>query len=334
MMGLAATDPSHWWLQQSKRVTWVTQPTTSFQGRTSIDDWFAGGTLNGSFSCTDIHVIEERRERVAFHWFGDRANDTRTITYFELHVMINHATNALIELGVKPFDRVAVCSPSIPEAIVAMLAITRLGATHVVINPDSAAASMATQLNDAGSSLVVVADGSYRADVVRPLKSVIDDALKECPSVTSVVVVRRTGESVQWVEGRDHWWHDTVDRQSDSHWCDPFPSDQPFFVLNSSNGNVSQKISRTTGGYLTQSATAYATLMQSPFDNTVMWTAAELDELAGHSYIVYGPLINGATQLLFEGGPESWGSVRWAGVIDQHFATVVYVDGSTICGTS
>jgi acetyl-CoA synthetase len=329
-----ATDPSHWWLQQSKRVTWVTQPTKSFQGRTSVDDWFGDGTLNGSFSCTDIHVIEERRERVAFHWFGDRANDTRTITYFELHVMINHATNALIELGVKPFDRVAVCSPCIPEAITAMLAITRLGATHVVINADAAAESIATQLNDAGCSLVVVADGSYRADVVRPLKSVIDDALKECPSVRSVVVVRRTGKPVQWVEGRDHWWHDTVDPQSDSHWCDPFPSDQPFFVLNSESDSVSPQITRTTGGYLTQAATAYATLMRVPFDDTVMWTAAELDELAGHSYIVYGPLINGATQLLFEGRPDSWAGARWTDTIGQYDAKIVYADGSTIFGTN
>jgi acetyl-CoA synthetase len=333
-MRSSVIDPSQWWLEQSRRVTWVTEPTQGFRWRTSIDGWFGDGTLNGSFSCTDIHVIEERRERVAFHWIGDRADDTRTITYFELHVMINHATNALIELGVKPLDRVAVCSPSIPEAIVAMLAITRLGATHVVINANVTAETIATRLNDAHCTLAVVADGSYRGDVAYPLKSVIDDALKECPSVTSVLVVRRTGEPVEWVEGRDHWWHDTVDSQSDSHWCDPFPSEQPFFVLYPASGNVSQPITRTTGGYLTQAATAYATLMRASFDDAVMWTAAELDELAGHSYIVYGPLINGATQLLFEGSPDSWGNERWSGVIDQHDATVVYVDGSTICGTN
>jgi acetyl-CoA synthetase len=248
--------------------------------------------------------------------------------------MINHATNALIELGVKPLDRVAVCTPSIPEAIVAMLAITRLGATHVLINSDSAAETIAALLNDAGCSLVVTADGSYHGDVVRPLKPVIDDALEKCPSVTSVLVVRRTGEPVEWIEGRDQWWHDTVDPQSDSHWCDPFPSDQPLFILNCETGVVGQRVSRTTGGYLTQVATAYATLMRTPLDDTVMWTATELDELAGHSYVVYGPLINGATQLLFEGGPESWGSARWAAVVDQHSATVLYVDGSTICGTN
>jgi acetyl-CoA synthetase len=299
-----------------------------------MDTWFAGGTLNGSFSCTDIHVIEERRERVAFHWFGDRVGDARTITYFELHVMINHATNALIELGVKPLDRVAICSPCIPEAVVVMLAITRLGASHVVIGAHATGAEIAKRMRDAQCSLAVVADGFFQQDVAFSLKSVVDDALNECPSVENVLVVRRTGEPVEWVEGRDHWWHETVDRQSDSHWCNPFPSDQPFFVLYPASGSGDEPITRTTGGYLTQAATTYASLMKEPFDDVVMWTAAELDEPAGHSYVVYGPLINGATQLLFEGGPNSWGSERWLGIVAEHEAKVVYVDGSSICGTN
>jgi acetyl-CoA synthetase len=324
--------PGAWWLHQSKRVTWVTEPSEEFEWPTAIDDWFRDGTLNGSFSCTDIHVIEERRERVAYHWFGDREGDTRTITYFELHVMINHATNALIELGVKPLDRVAVYSPCVPEAIVAMLAITRLGATHVVISTDTGPDEIGRQIEDSGCSLAVVADGFYRRDGAIPLKSVIDGVLRGCPSVTNVLVVRRTGEPVEWIEGRDHWWHETVDRQSDSHWCDPFPSDQPFFILYPDRGSNDKPIHRTTGGYLTEAATTYASLMKEPFDDGVLWTAAELNELAGHSHVVYGPLINGATQLVFEGGPTSWTSERWAAIVRHHEATVVYVDGSTICG--
>jgi acetyl-CoA synthetase len=294
--------------------------------------WFGDGTLNGSFSCTDIHVIEERRERVAYHWVGDRPNDARTITYFELHVLINHATNALIELGVKPLDRVGVCSPCLPEAIVAMLAITRLGATHVVVGPEATSEEIAMTLKDSGCSLAVLADGFYRDDVAVPLKTVIDTALTECPSVKKTLVIRRTGESVEWVEGRDHWWDETVDRQSDSHWCDPFPSEQPFLILYPASGDDSP-VTRATGGYLTQAATAYASLMREPFDDRVLWTAAQLAELAGHSYVVYGPLINGATQLIFEGGPDSWQSERWANAVRQRDATVVYVDGSEICGT-
>jgi acetyl-CoA synthetase len=314
-------------------LTWVTEPAQGFDWPTPIDDWFSDGTLNGSFSCTDIHVIEERRERVAYHWFGDRVDDTRTITYFELHVMINHATNALIELGVKPLDRVAVCSPCVPETIVAMLAITRLGATHVVIGPDASPEEIATRINHSGCSLTVVADGFYRDDVSVPLKAVVDAVLTLCPSVKNVLVVRRTGEPIEWVEGRDHWWHETVDRQSDSHWCDPFPADQPFLILYPTGASDDGPVTRTTGGYLTQAATTYASLMKKPFDDGVLWTAAQLDELAGHSYVVYGPLVNGATQLIFEGGPTSWLSERWTNIVHQHHATVIYVDGSTICGT-
>lgn len=322
----ASNNPSRWWSSQSSRVAWVVPPQLDVDWRRSLDHWFSDGTLNGSFSCTDVHVIEGRCERPAFHWVGDREGDVATITYFALHVMINHATNALKQLGLGPNEYVVICMPTLVETVVAMLAVTRLGSSHVVLSPDSQPAQIAAHIARFRSRIVIAADGYFDADQEVDLKSRIDDAVQRVISVESVLFVRRTGHVVEWSDGRDFWWHDIVDSQSDSHWCDPFPSEQAFFVALRDQHDAQSYEVRTTGGYLVSVATKYALAVDADFSDGVYWTAAELHELAGHGNVVYGPLVCGASQLLFEAGAHRWDSERCQKKLTAFNAKVMVTD--------
>ncbi|HEY5303992.1 MAG TPA: acetate--CoA ligase [Acidimicrobiales bacterium] len=327
----ANQDPVAWWRTQANRLTWEVEPTTSLEWELPNAKWFADGTLNASVSCVDVHVREGRGERVAFHWVADAEGESRTITYRELHQQVCRAANALVELGVKKGDRIAVYMPMIPEAIVAMLAIVRLGAIHSVVFGGFSAEALSSRILDSDCRFVVTADGAFRRGAASPLKPAVDEALRSCPDVAAVLVVQRTKGDVEWVAGRDHWWHDVVDRQSDAHEPEAFPAETPLFIMYTSGTTAKPKgIFHTTGGYLTQAASTYYNVFDVKPESDVCWTAADIGWITGHSYIVYGPLVNGVTQIMYEGLPDSGGRDRWWKIISELKATILYTAPTTI----
>ena len=327
----ADADPDAWWRRQADRLTWDQSPTKTLEWNPPFAQWFSDGTLNASVNCVDRHVAAGNGDKVAFHWVADAPGETRTITYTQLQDMVCQTANALTELGVKAGDRVAVYMPMIPEAVVAMLAIVRLGAAHSVIFGGFSADALSSRILDADCTFVVTADGAFRRGAASPLKPAVDEALKDCPNVKAVLVVQRTKGDVAWTEGRDHWWHDIVDRQSTSHTPESFPAEQTLFIMYTSGTTAKPKgIFHTTGGYLTQVATSYYYVFDTKADTDVAWTAADIGWITGHSYIVYGPLINGVTQVLYEGLPDSGGKDRWWKIIDEYKVTMLYTAPTTI----
>ena len=328
---LAGKDPVAWWRTQANRLTWTKEPTKSLTWNLPFATWFEDGELNAAYNCVDRHVEAGRGDKVAFHWVADAEGESRTITYRDLQSMVNKAANALTELGVKSGDRVAVYMPMIPEAVVAMLAIVRLGAMHSVVFGGFSADAISSRILDSDCQFVVTADGAFRRGAASPLKPAVDEALKSCPNVKAVLVVQRTKGDVEWTEGRDHWWHDVVDRQSDVHQYESFPAEHKMFIMYTSGTTAKPKgIFHTTGGYLTQAATTYYNVFDVKPETDVCWTAADIGWITGHSYIVYGPLINGVTQLMYEGLPDSGGKDRWWKIIEQHKVSILYTAPTTI----
>jgi len=327
----ASADPAAWWRRQADRLTWHVEPTKTLEWDSPFAKWFSDGTLNASVNCVDRHVAAGKGDKVAFHWVGDADGESRTITYSDLQTMVNRAANALVEMGVASGDRVAVYMPMIPEAVVAMLAIVRLGAAHSVVFAGFSADALSSRILDSDCTFVVTADGAFRRGAPSPLKPAVDEALETCPNVKAVLVVKRTAGDVAWVEGRDFWWHDIVDRQSDEHTPEFFSSEHTLFLMYTSGTTAKPKgIFHTTGGYLTQVATTYMNVFDVKPDVDICWTAADIGWITGHSYIVYGPLINGATQIMFEGVPDSGGKDRWWRIIAQYKASILYTAPTTI----
>ncbi len=327
----ANADPVAWWRKEADRLTWTTAPTHSLDWDLPNAKWFSDGTLNASYNCVDRHVEAGKGDKVAYHWIGDAEGESRTITYAELKKMVARTANALTELGVKSGDRVAVYMPMIPEAVVAMLAIVRLGAVHSVVFAGFSADALSSRILDSDCQFVVTADGAFRRGTASPLKPAVDEALESCPNVKAVLVVRRTGGDVDWVEGRDHWWHTLVDRQSDQHAYESFPSEHTMFIMYTSGTTAKPKgIFHTTGGYLTQCATTHHYIFDVKPETDVCWTAADIGWVTGHSYIVYGPLVNGVTQVMYEGLPDSGGKDRWWRIIEQNKVTILYTAPTTI----
>jgi acetyl-CoA synthetase len=327
----AAADRVAFWEEAARRLDW-TQPWDQALDWSNppFAKWFAGGKLNVAVNCVDRHVDAGHGEQVAYHWVGE-PGDTRTITYAQLKDEVCQAANALTELGVRAGDRVAVYLPMIPEAVVTMLACARIGAVHMVVFGGFSPDALASRITDADAKVVVTADGGYRRGAPSALKPNVDEALTKVEGVRSVLVVKRTEQDVEWTEGRDVWWHDLVAGQSTEHEAESFDAEHPLYIMYTSGTTAKPKgILHTSGGYLTQvSYTHWATFDIKP-DTDVFWTAADVGWVTGHSYIVYGPLANRATSVMYEGTPETPHRGRWWEIIQEYGVTILYTAPTTI----
>ncbi len=321
----AAADVEAFWAKQARRISWDTEPTEVLDWtKPPFAKWFADGRLNAAYNCLDRHVEAGLGERVAFHFEGE-PGDTRTITYAELASEVRQAANALTELGVQTGDRVAIYLPMIPEAVVAMLACARIGAPHTVVFGGFSADALASRIQDCGVEVVITADGGFRRGSPSPLKPAVDAALETCPDVRHVLVIQRTKQDTSMTQSRDLWWHEFVGGQSTEHACEFFPAEHPLYIMYTSGSTGKPKgILHTTGGYLVGTAyTHWATFDLKP-ETDVFWTAADIGWVTGHSYLVYGPLANGATSLMYEGTPDTPHQGRWWELIDKYGVTILY----------
>lgn len=330
----AAADRLGFWAEQAGRLSWDTAPTQTLDwSNAPFAKWFADGKLNVAYNCVDRHVENGLGDRVALHFEGE-PGDTRTITYAELQREVSKAAHALTELGVRSGDRVAIYLPMIPEAVISMLACARLGAPHSVVFGGFSADALATRIHDADARVVITADGGYRRGKPSALKPAVDEALTRpgTENVRSVLVVRRTGqEDVAWHEGRDVWWHDLVERQSDQHTPEAFDAEHPLFILYTSGTTGKPKgILHTTGGYLTQVSYTHHAVFDLKPETDVFWCTADVGWVTGHSYITYGPLSNGATEVLYEGTPDTPHQGRWWEIVQKYGVTVLYTAPTAI----
>ncbi|MDT5112378.1 MAG: acetyl-CoA synthetase [Mycobacterium sp.] len=322
----AEDDRLAFWAEQARRLSWETPFTEVLDwSQAPVAKWFGGGKLNVAYNCVDRHVEAGHGDRVAIHWEGEPVGDARTLTYAELKDEVCKAANALTELGLVAGDRVAIYMPMVPEAIVAMLACARLGVMHSVVFAGFSATALKARINDADAKLVITTDGQYRRGKAVSLKDAVDEAVDGEASVEHVLVVARTGIDVPFTEGRDLWWHDVVDAASDQHTPDAFDSEHPLFLLYTSGTTGKPKgIMHTTGGYLTQSSYTHHNVFDVKPETDVYWCTADIGWVTGHTYIVYGPLSNGVTQVVYEGTPASPDEHRHFQVIEKYGVTVYY----------
>jgi len=320
----ADTDRLAFWEKQANRLNWNQKWSQVVDWQLPFAKWFIGGKLNASYNCLDRHVIEGRGDRVAFYFEGE-PGDTQTITYAELLSKACKAANALKELGIKQGDRVAIYMPMIPEAAIAMLACARLGAMHSVVFGGFSADSLLSRIQDADATLVITADGGFRKGAPFALKPAVDEALKGKTNVKNVLVVKRTGQETKFDSAKDIWWHELVDKQSDKHECEFFDSENGLFILYTSGTTAKPKgIYHTTGGYLTQAAFTHHAVFDLKPEKDIYWCTADIGWITGHSYVVYGPLINGATQLMYEGTPDTPSKGRLFELIEKYKVSILY----------
>ena len=320
----AKADRLAFWEKQAHALHWDKPWTQVLDWKRPFAKWFIGGKLNASYNCLDRHVIEGRGDRVAFIFEGE-PGDSRTYTYAQLLIEVKKTANALIELGVKDGDRVAIYMPMIPEAAIAMLACARIGAPHSVVFGGFSADALISRIQDADAKIVITADGGYRKGSANALKPAVDDALKGETNVKYVLVVKRTGQNVEWNAERDVWWHEIVERQSAEHTAESFDSEHGLFILYTSGTTAKPKgIYHTTGGYLTQAAFTHKNVFDLKQETDVYWCTADVGWITGHSYVVYGPLINGATQVIYEGTPDSPTKGRIFEIVEKYGVTILY----------
>ncbi len=332
----AAEDPEAYWAEQARKLHW-TKPFDDVLDWSNppFAKWFQDGELNVAANCLDRHVAAGLADRVAIHFEGE-PGDTRTITYGELTHEVKRAANMLASLGVEQGDRVAIFMPMIPETVVAMLACARLGAAHSVVFGGFSAESLRARIDDAQAELVITADGGYRKGRASALKPTVDDALALAGdgrplSTQKVLVVKRTGDEISMQPGRDLWWHEEITSYDGEHTPKGFPAENPLFILYTSGTTGKPKgILHTSGGYLTQVSTTHRNVFDLKPESDVYWCTADVGWVTGHSYVVYGPLANGATQLLYEGTPDTpdWG--RWWQLIEKYKVSILYTAPTAI----
>ncbi len=328
----ARADRHAFWADRARELHWHTPFTQTLDwSNAPFARWFADGTLNVAYNCLDRHVLAGNGDRVAFHWEGE-PGDTRTLTYAELTREVKRAANMLAGLGIGQGDRVAIYLPVIPEAVIAMLAIARLGAIHSVIFGGFSAESIRARVEDADAKLVITADGGWRKGRVFPLKGAVDAGLAAAESsVEHVLVVRRGENEVEWTAGRDLWWHEQLEGVSDDHEAEAFEAENPLFILYTSGTTGKPKgILHTSGGYLTQVAFTHKNVFDLKPETDVYWCTADVGWITGHSYVVYGPLANGATQVLYEGTPDTPHPGRWWELIAKYGVTQFYTAPTAI----
>ena len=327
----AASDRLAFWERQAERLHWHRRwDTTLDWSNPPFAKWFVGGELNAAYNCLDRHVEAGNGERVAIYWEGE-PGDTRTLTYADLHKAVCQAANALISLGVKPRDRVTIYMPMIPETVIAMLACARIGATHSVVFGGFSVDALAGRINDQDAKIVITADGGFRRGAPHALKPTVDEALTRCSSVTKVIVVRRTGQDIPWNADRDLWWHDVVETASPEHTAPAFDSEHPLFILYTSGTTAKPKgILHTTGGYLTQCAWTQHAVFDLKPETDIFWCTADVGWVTGHSYIVYGPLANGATVVMYEGTPDTPHRGRFWEIVEKYRVTILYTAPTAI----
>ena len=327
----AKADRLNFWAKQARELHWH-KPFTEVLDWSGapVAKWFADGNINVAYNCLDRHVEAGLGDRVALHFEGE-PGDSRSITYRELTDDVRKAANLLSDLGVGHGDRVAIYMPLIPEAVVAMLACARVGAIHSVVFGGFSADSLRARIDDAEAKLVITADGGYRKGAAFALKSAVDEAVEGCRSVEKVLVVKRTGMDVEWTDGRDLWWHDEMADMSDVHTAEGFPAENQLFILYTSGTTGKPKgILHTSGGYLTQAAFTHKNVFDLHAESDVYWCTADIGWITGHSYVVYGPLANGATQVIYEGTPDFPAPGRWWDIIEKYQVSIFYTAPTAI----
>ena len=327
----ADADPEAFWATQAGAfLDWFEPWTAVLEWELPFARWFVGGKLNACHNAVDRHVAAGHGDRVAYHWEGE-PGDTRTITYADLHAEVQRAANALKGLGVAKGDRVCIYLPMIPELPVAMLACARIGAAHSVVFGGFSPDSLVDRINDAECKVVITADGGFRRGAPSLLKPNVDTALADTPTIEHVLVVKRVDEPVEMVAGRDHWWHDVVPAAAAECPCEPMDSEDLLFLLYTSGTTAKPKgIMHTTGGYLTQAAYTHKYVFDLHRDTDVYWCAADIGWVTGHSYIVYGPLTNGATSVIYEGTPDTPGRDRIWDIAERYGVTILYTAPTAI----
>ena len=320
-------DPENFWAEHGQRIDWI-KPYTRIKDVSYSENelhikWFYDGTLNVSSNCLDRH-LEKRGDQTAIIWEGDDPKEDKRITFKELHSEVCKFANALKELGVKKGDRVTIYMPMIPEAAVAMLACARVGAIHSVVFGGFSPDALAGRIQDCDSSLIITADEGIRGGKPIPLKANTDAALNSCPMCKTVVVVKRTGGKIDWVEGRDYWYHDITSAQSEECQPEEMNAEDPLFILYTSGSTGKPKgVMHTSGGYIVYASMTHEYVFDYK-DGEVYWCTADVGWVTGHSYILYGPLANGATTLMFEGVPNYPNSSRFWDVCDKHNVSIFY----------
>jgi acetyl-CoA synthetase len=327
----ADADRLAFWAKQAERLTWAEKWTEVLDWSDApVAKWFVGGKLNVAYNCLDRHVEAGYGDQVAYYWEGE-PGDTRTITYAQLKDEVCKAANALTELGVRAGDRVAIYMPMIPETVVAMLACARIGAPHTVVFGGFSSTALSDRVVDCDARVVITADGGYRRGSPAALKPAVDEAMLKCPDVRTVLVVRRTGQDVEWEPDRDVWWHEIVDRQSAEHSPEPFDAEQPLYIMYTSGTTGRPKGQlHTAGGYLTQVAWSHWAVFDLKPDEDLYWCGADIGWVTGHSYIVYGPLANRTTSFMYEGTPNTPNEHRWWEMIEKYKITILYTAPTTI----
>jgi len=325
----ADADPEAFWAEQADRLTWFRPWDAVMEWTPPWVKWFTGGTLNASYNCLDRHVEAGGGDTVAYHWEGE-PGDERTITYRELLDEVCRLANALKELGVRKGDRVNIYLGMVPELPIAMLACARIGAPHSVVFGGFSAESLRDRINDAEAKVLITADGAWRRGQIVPLKDNADEAVAQCPTIEHVVTVRRCGNDHAFTDGRDHWYHELVERQSAE--CDPEEMDAEdllYLLYTSGTTGKPKGIAHTTGGYMTQ-VTATHRMVFDIHEDDVYWCAADCGWVTGHSYIVYGPLANHTTGVMYEGAPDHPDKDRWWSIVEKYKVTILYTAPTAI----